>query len=131
MDVRASAVDGIIGIWMNTEVDEKRDDALYNSADCPIPFHKAQDLRKVPKKLASEPGPELVCRRTPVCSLKGPSAGIIIIEEAYIDDAIGHALDDDTKKEDTDTDDMVKDSTIKAPKPKKKVAPAKKTEKFA
>ena len=31
----------------------------YNSQDHPIPFHKAQDLGKVPKKLAGGPAPDL------------------------------------------------------------------------
>ncbi|PPQ72055.1 LOW QUALITY PROTEIN: hypothetical protein CVT26_006737 [Gymnopilus dilepis] len=99
-------------------VDEKRDDSVlkkisaatktaftrkqvlftvrYNSTDHPIPFHKAQDLGKVPKKLAGGPAPDL--------------------EEAYVDDVIEEGSDDDTKKE--DTDDVTKDSLIKAPKKK-------------
>lgn len=31
----------------------------YNSSDHPIPFHKAQDLGKVPKKLPGGPVPDL------------------------------------------------------------------------
>ena len=31
----------------------------YNSSEHPIPFHKAQDLGKVPKKLAGGPAPDL------------------------------------------------------------------------
>ncbi len=31
----------------------------YNSRDHPIPFHKAQDLGKVPKKLPGGPAPDL------------------------------------------------------------------------
>ncbi len=31
----------------------------YNSQDHPIPFHKAQDQGKIPKKLASGPAPDL------------------------------------------------------------------------
>ena len=31
----------------------------YNSRDHPIPFHKAQDLGKVPKKLSGGPAPDL------------------------------------------------------------------------
>jgi replication factor C subunit 1 len=31
----------------------------YNSRDHPIPFHKAQDLGRVPKKLAGGPAPDL------------------------------------------------------------------------
>lgn len=31
----------------------------YNSRDHPVPFHKAQDLGKLPKKLTAEPAPDL------------------------------------------------------------------------
>jgi replication factor C subunit 1 len=31
----------------------------YNARDHPIPFHKAQDLGKVPKKLPGGPAPDL------------------------------------------------------------------------
>lgn len=31
----------------------------YNASEHPIPFHKAQDLGKAPKKLAAEPAPDL------------------------------------------------------------------------
>ena len=31
----------------------------YNSRVHPVPFHKAQDLGKVPKKLAAETAPDL------------------------------------------------------------------------
>jgi hypothetical protein len=31
----------------------------YNSKDHPVPFHKGQDLGKLPKKLAAEPAPDL------------------------------------------------------------------------
>jgi len=31
----------------------------YNSGDHPVPFYKAQDLGKLPKKLATEPAPDL------------------------------------------------------------------------
>ena len=31
----------------------------YNSRDHPVPFHKAQDLGKLPKKIAAEPAPDL------------------------------------------------------------------------
>jgi replication factor C subunit 1 len=31
----------------------------YNSRDHPIPFHKAQDLGKIPKKLPGGPAPDL------------------------------------------------------------------------
>ena len=31
----------------------------YNARDHPVPFHKAQDLGKLPRKLAAEPAPDL------------------------------------------------------------------------
>ena len=31
----------------------------YNATEHPIPFHKAQDLGKIPKKLAGGPAPDL------------------------------------------------------------------------
>ena len=31
----------------------------YNSKDHPVPFHKAQDLGKLPKKLDAGPAPDL------------------------------------------------------------------------
>jgi replication factor C subunit 1 len=31
----------------------------YNSREHPIPFHKAVDMGKLPKKLAGEPAPDL------------------------------------------------------------------------
>jgi hypothetical protein len=31
----------------------------YNSRDHPVPFHKAQDLGKVPKKIATDTVPDL------------------------------------------------------------------------
>jgi replication factor C subunit 1 len=31
----------------------------YNASEHPIPFHRAQDLGKIPKKLAGGPAPDL------------------------------------------------------------------------
>jgi len=62
----------------------------YNSRDHPIPFHKAQDLGRAPKKLAGGPAPDL--------------------EEAFdLDDAIDDA--DDEKKL-GDPDDVKHDRLI-------------------
>ncbi|KAF7433765.1 hypothetical protein PC9H_005730 [Pleurotus ostreatus] len=75
----------------------------YNAAEHPIPFHKAFDLGKVPKKLAaSGPAPD--------------------IEDAFdLDDEVAEASDDD--KEDKSADDITKDKLVKVAK-KKKSAPA-------
>ncbi|TFK35074.1 replication factor RFC1 C terminal domain-containing protein [Crucibulum laeve] len=74
----------------------------YNASEHPIPFHKAQDLGKLPKKLAGGPAPDL--------------------EEAFVDDIVDDISDDDNKGK--DPDDIANDSLIQASK--KKAAPAKK-----
>ncbi|KAI0301881.1 replication factor RFC1 C terminal domain-containing protein [Multifurca ochricompacta] len=71
----------------------------YNTRDHPIPFHKAQDLGRVPKKLAGGPAPDL--------------------EEAFdVDDSVEDA--DDDKKVD-DPDDIKHDKLIQEATGKKKV----------
>ncbi|KAJ7499567.1 replication factor RFC1 C terminal domain-containing protein [Mycena latifolia] len=131
MDVGASVVDEVIEkmdeYYLTKEdwdtivelgVDDKKDDAVlkkistatkttltkkYNSAQHPIPFHKASDLGKVPKKLPGGPAPD--------------------IEDAFdMDEAVDDASDDD--KASKDADDISKDKLIKAPK-KKAAAPKK------
>lgn len=72
----------------------------YNSRDHPVPFHKGQDLGKLPKKLAAEPAPDL--------------------EEAYDnDDEIPDDDDDDKKKP---LDELASDKLIKTRKPKASTA---------
>ncbi|KAJ3513370.1 hypothetical protein NLJ89_g2988 [Agrocybe chaxingu] len=128
MDMGASAVDEVITLmddyflsredWdtiVELGVDDKKDDLMlkkipaatktaftrkYNSSEHPIPFHKAQDLGKAPKKLAGGPAPDL--------------------EEAYVDDVIEEASDDESKSK--TSDDITKDSLIKAPKKRKATA---------
>ncbi|KAF4616049.1 hypothetical protein D9613_011358 [Agrocybe pediades] len=128
-DVGVSAVEDVIetmdNYYLSKEdwdtivelgVDEKKDDVVlkkvstatktaltrkYNAAEHPIPFHKAQDLGKAPKKLAGGPAPDL--------------------EEAYVDDVIEDVSDDENKGKEAD-EDITKDSLIKAPKKKKKAA---------
>ncbi|TEB28982.1 DNA replication factor C, large subunit [Coprinellus micaceus] len=74
----------------------------YNAAEHPIPFHKATDLGKAPKKLAAG----------------GPAPDI---EDAFeVDDEVPDDADDDKGKE--DQDDVTKDSLIKMPKRKKAAA---------
>ncbi|KAF9494490.1 DNA replication factor C, large subunit [Pleurotus eryngii] len=75
----------------------------YNSVEHPIPFHKAFDLGKVPKKLAaSGPAPD--------------------IEDAFdLDDEVAEVSDDE--KEDKSADDITKDKLVRVAK-KKKSAPA-------
>ncbi|KAJ7446899.1 replication factor RFC1 C terminal domain-containing protein [Mycena galericulata] len=98
-------------------VDEKKDDQVlkkitaatktaftkkYNAGEHPIPFYKATDLGKVPKKLPGGPAPDL--------------------EEAFdMDEPAEDASDDDKTK--PDPEDFSKNKLIKAPK--KKAAPKK------
>ncbi|KAI0269334.1 DNA replication factor C large subunit [Gloeopeniophorella convolvens] len=75
----------------------------YNSREHPIPFHKAQDLGKAPKKLAGGPAPDL--------------------EEAFdADDAVDDAEDD---KKGDDPDDIKNDKLIQEATGKKKATAAK------
>ncbi|KAF9040693.1 purine nucleotide binding protein [Panaeolus papilionaceus] len=129
IDEGASAVDDVIGrmddYYISKEdwdtiielgVDDKKDDLVlkkipaatktaltkkYNSTEHPVPFHKAQDLGKAPKKLAGGPAPDF--------------------EDAFVEDDVEEASDDESKNK--EADDITKDSLIKAPKKKK--APAK------
>ncbi|KAI0002914.1 DNA replication factor C large subunit [Russula compacta] len=72
----------------------------YNARDHPIPFHKAQDLGRVPKKLAGGPAPDL--------------------EEAFdVDDTVDDV--DDEKKVD-DPDDIQHDNLIQRVNGKKTAA---------
>ncbi|KAI9466675.1 replication factor RFC1 C terminal domain-containing protein [Lactarius psammicola] len=131
MEMGSSAVDDVIGCmddyyisredWdtiVELGLGEQKDDVVlkkiaaatktaltrkYNSQDHPIPFHKAQDLGKVPKKLAGGPAPDL--------------------EEAFdVDDTLEDA--DDDKKGD-DPDDIKHDKLIQEAKGKKKAATTK------
>ncbi|KAJ7123060.1 replication factor RFC1 C terminal domain-containing protein [Mycena epipterygia] len=135
MDVGASAVEEVIEKmdeyylakedWdtiVELGVDDKKDDLVlkkistatkttltrkYNSSEHPIPFYKASDLGKAPKKLGGGPAPD--------------------IEDAFdMDDAVEDASDDD-KGKDADADDFSKNKLIKASKkkPAAKKAPAK------
>ncbi|KAL6304141.1 replication factor RFC1 C terminal domain-containing protein [Sparassis latifolia] len=123
MDEGASAVDDVIErmdeYFLTREdwdtvvelgLDEHKDDLVlkkistatktsltrkYNSRDHPIPFHKAQDLGKVPKKLAAlGPAPDL--------------------EEAF--DVEEDIVEESEDKPSSNDDDVTHDSLIKAPK---------------
>ncbi|ESK94658.1 purine nucleotide binding protein [Moniliophthora roreri MCA 2997] len=73
----------------------------YNAADHPIPFHKATDIGKVPKKLAAEPAPDL--------------------EEAFDLDEVPEDVSEDERSKD-DSDDIGKDKLIQTSKAKKPAA---------
>jgi replication factor C subunit 1 len=68
----------------------------YNSTEHPVPFHKAQEFGKAPKKLAAEPAPDL--------------EDVFDLDEEVEEDPA------DAKKAgaDDDADDISKDSLIKA-----------------
>ncbi|KAJ7723446.1 replication factor RFC1 C terminal domain-containing protein [Mycena maculata] len=133
MDVGASAVPEVIEkmdeYYLSKEdwdtivelgVDQQKDDLVlkkisaatktnltkkYNASEHPIPFYKATDLGKVPKKLPGGPAPD--------------------IEDAFdMDEPVEEASDDDKGK---DGDDISKNKLIKAPK--KKAAPKEKAPK--
>ncbi|KAK7061194.1 replication factor C subunit 1 [Favolaschia claudopus] len=130
MDVGASAVEEVIEkmdeYYLSKEdwdtivelgVDDKKDDQIlkkisaatktnltkkYNASEHPIPFHKATDLGKIPKKLPGGPAPD--------------------IEDAFeMDEPVDDVSEDE--KASKDADDISKDKLIKAPK--KKAAPKK------
>lgn len=123
MDNGASAVEEVIermdGYYLSKEdwdtivelgVDDRKDDLVlkkistavktaltrkYNSTEHPIPFHKAHDLGKVPKKLAAGPAPDL--------------------EEAFdMDDIVDDASDDEKPKK--NPDDISNDKLIQTGK---------------
>ncbi|TFY76813.1 hypothetical protein EWM64_g7199 [Hericium alpestre] len=74
----------------------------YNAQDHPIPFHKAQDLGKAPKKLAAGPAPDL--------------------EEAFdVEEDVGDEPENDKKKR-SDSDAIEDDSLIQQGGGKKKTA---------
>ncbi|KAJ7621564.1 replication factor RFC1 C terminal domain-containing protein [Mycena polygramma] len=133
MDVGASAVEDVIGkmdeYYLSKEdwdtivelgVDDKKDDLVlkkisaatkttltkkYNAGEHPIPFYKASDLGKAPKKLAGGPAPDL--------------------EDVFdMDEPVDDASDDEKGSKE---DDISKDKLIKAPRkkaaPKAKAAP--------
>ncbi|TFK53303.1 DNA replication factor C, large subunit [Heliocybe sulcata] len=132
MDVGASAVDDVIDrmddYYLSKEdwdtivelgVDQNKDELVlkkipaatktaltrkYNSREHPIPFHKAQDLGKAPKKIAAGDVPDL--------------------EEAFdVDDEVPEEPVEENQEED---DDISKDRLIQASRAKKgKTAPAK------
>ncbi|KIM79000.1 hypothetical protein PILCRDRAFT_10660 [Piloderma croceum F 1598] len=74
----------------------------YNMSDHPIPFHKAQDLGKAPKKLGGGPAPD--------------------VEDAYdfVDDAPEPVSDDDSKNKSPDDISIDNDKLIKTKKAKGK-----------
>ncbi|KAG0699774.1 replication factor RFC1 C terminal domain-containing protein [Suillus ampliporus] len=79
----------------------------YNSTDHPIPFHKATDLGKVPKKLAGGPAPD--------------------IEDVFdLDDEIVDVSDDERKNV-KDEDEVAADKLLQASKPKAQSRKAKTT----
>jgi len=73
----------------------------FNSSEHPIPFHKAHEFGKVPKKLPGGPAPD--------------------IEDAF---ELEDDVEEEPKVEDEEDDDVSKDKMIKQPKAKGKAAAA-------
>ncbi|OJA19091.1 hypothetical protein AZE42_03732 [Rhizopogon vesiculosus] len=74
----------------------------YNSTDHPIPFHKATDLGKIPKRLAGGPAPD--------------QEDVFDLDDEVVD------ISDDEKKKGKDEDDVAADKLIQLSKPKVKKA---------
>ncbi|KAG2116771.1 replication factor RFC1 C terminal domain-containing protein [Suillus discolor] len=122
IDRGAAAVDDVIermdGYYLSREdwdtvvelgVDTQKDDVVnklikpttktsYNSTDHPIPFHKARDLRKVPKKLLGGPAPDL--------------EDVFDLDDEVVD------VSDDEKKKVKDEDEVAADKLFQTSKPK-------------
>ncbi|KAG1740228.1 replication factor RFC1 C terminal domain-containing protein [Suillus paluster] len=79
----------------------------YNSMDHPIPFHKATDLGKAPKKLAGGPAPDL--------------EDVFDLDDEVVD------VSDDEKKNVRDEDEVAADKLFQASKPKAQSQKAKTT----
>lgn len=94
----------------------------YNSRDHPIPFHRAQDLGKAPKKIADAgPAPDLE-EAYEVSSSLSYSAVINSNITSQVDEELP---DDDDDKKDADLDDVAFDSLVKDKSKKKADAAAK------
>jgi replication factor C subunit 1 len=83
----------------------------------PIPFHKAIDLGKPAKKLAGQQAPDL---EEAYVSFKLDYWLHPEVSFVQVDDDIEDASEDESKKK--DTNDITKDSLIKAPKKRKATA---------
>lgn len=89
----------------------------YNSTEHPIPFHKAQDLGKVPKKLPGGPAPDLEEAYVSLLNIQELLYVDNVLYPHQVDDVIEDASDDESKTK--DDNDLKNDSLIKAPKKKK------------
>ena len=77
----------------------------YNSTEHSIPFHKAQDLGKVPKKLAAGPAPDL--EEAFDVSLKDSIRSSDSTYPQQMDDIIDDASDDEKKNPDDISNDKL------------------------
>jgi replication factor C subunit 1 len=87
----------------------------YNASDHPIPFHKAQDLGKAPKKLAGGPAPDL--EEAFVCLYDELHGAVSTDLQLQIDDIPDDEEEDAKPKE--SVDDISGDKLIQASKKKK------------
>lgn len=86
----------------------------YNANEHPIPFHKAQDLGKAPKKIAGEPAPDLE-EAYDVSSHIHSSVVRLLIHPQLEDDNPDAASDDEgSKKKKKSLDDFSTDKLIKS-----------------
>jgi len=92
----------------------------YNTSDHPIPFHKAQDLGKPPKKLAAEAVPDLEEAYDVSLWIPWLMLGVNLLFQ--LDEAIDEGSDDE--KSGKNPDDIANDKLIKAPKKKANVKAA-------
>jgi replication factor C subunit 1 len=91
------------------------DFSRYNASDHPLPFHKAQDLGKAPKKLTGGPAPDL--EEAFVCLYNELYDEISTNLQFQIDDIPDDEEEDVKPKE--STDDISGDKLIQAPKKRK------------
>ena len=96
----------------------------YNSKDHPVPFHRGQDLGKLPKKLAAEPAPDLEEAYEVGEWLNATSARFNFKNQN--DDDIPDDDDEDRKKP---VDEVSADKLIKPVKPKASAAAKSSTKK--
>lgn len=91
--------------------------ARYNSMEHPIPFYKATESGKVPKKLAGGPVPDLEEAYVSFPDMSCMNA-LLRALRGQVDDEIDEVSEDEAKSK--FSDDAIKDNLIKIPKKKGK-----------
>ena len=105
-----------MGIFYHPKVSLRVYDSYrYNASEHPIPFHRAQDLGKIPKKLAGGPAPDLEEAYVRELILTWSFFLHTIADSVeQVDDVVDDISEDETKEK--DSDDVTKDSLIKPTK---------------